>query len=113
MIRSYDRRTPSRYIGLAIGQGLLLTIAAIIFALLPAQNAPVLALPLRAESAASLIGAQTRLLGAGRLRGSIVIVGAHPPFWTALIRDSILILPALPILCGSDTSPESSAKWNS
>lgn len=88
-------------------QALLLTLAALIFVLLPPEDGPALAVSLRHGSAQGLIGTRTRLLGAGRLPGSLVIAGERPSFWTALVDDAVLILPAVPVLCGGAPTVES------
>jgi hypothetical protein len=56
-----------------------------------------------------MVGAHTQLLGAGRLPGSLVITGDRPSFWTALVDQSVLILPAVPALCGDASNLESAS----
>ena len=81
-------------------QGLALSIAAALFALLPPDHGPILLVSLGGHGASGLIGPDLRLLGKGRLPGSLVVTGAHPAFMGALLDHEVLILPAVPILCG-------------
>ena len=90
-------------------QLLALTFAALIFALLPPEDGPVLAVSLRPHSAAGLLGTHTQLLGTGLLPGSLVITGDRPSFWAALVDQSVLILPAVPALCGGAETVESAS----
>jgi hypothetical protein len=91
----------------AVAQAALLLLAAPVFAMTPQAGGPVLALPLAGQEATALITADTPLLGHGRLPGSLVLGGARPGFWDALTRHAVLILPALPALCGSSFNQES------
>lgn len=88
-------------------QAAILTFAAIVFALLPPDKGPILLVSLGGHGAAGMIGADLRLIGAGRLPGSLVVTGAHPPFVEALTRHGVLILPAVPMLCGAAGKLES------
>lgn len=92
---------------LLVVQGIALTMAAITFALLPPDKGPILLVSLRANSASRLVGANLRLVGAGRLPGSLVVAGERPSFMEALVDDAVLILPAVPLLCGSANGLES------
>jgi hypothetical protein len=85
----------------------ILTFAAIVFALLPPDKGPILLVSLSGHSAAGLIGADLRLIGAGRLPGSLVVTGVHPSFTEALFRHGVLIFPVMPILCGGGDKKES------
>ena len=87
-------------------QCLALTLAAITFALLPPDKGPVLLIPLRSHSATRMIGEDLKLLGAGRLPGSLIVTGERPSFTTALFGHAVLILPAVPLLCGSSGNLE-------
>lgn len=88
-------------------QGLFLSAAAFTFALLPPDKGPVLLLSLSGDSPAGMIGPDLKLLGAGRLRGSLVVTGKHPSFMDALASHAVIILPAVPLLCGPVTGLES------
>ena len=88
-------------------QGLILSVAAFTFALLPPDKGPILLLSLNGHGATGLIGPDLKLLGAGRLPGSLVVTGAHPSFMDALAGHAVLILPAVPLLCGPVTGLES------
>lgn len=88
-------------------QGLALTIASLTFALLPPDKGPILLVSLRGNSAWGLLESDTRLMGKGRFPGSLIVTGAHPPFLEALVEHGVLVLPAVPILCGPADSRES------
>lgn len=88
-------------------QGLILSVAALAFALLPPDKGPILLLSLNGQGAAGLIGPDVKLLGAGRLPGSLIVTGAHPSFVDALTGHAVLVLPAIPLLCGPATGLES------
>lgn len=92
---------------LLVIQGVALTLAAITFALLPPDKGPILLVSLRGNSASRLVGGDLRLIGAGRLPGSLVVAGERPSFAEALLDDAVLILPAVPLLCGSASELES------
>lgn len=78
-----------------------ITLAAATFALLPPDKGPVLLVALGGENATRLVGPDLRLVRAGRLPRSLVVTGVHPSFAEALVNHGILILPAVPLLCGS------------
>lgn len=96
---SSGRSRASRW--LLAAQFTAITLAAATFALLPPDKGPILLVALGGESATRLIGPDLRLVGAGRLPRSLVVTGAHPSFAKALFSHGILILPAVPMLCGS------------
>lgn len=92
---------------LIIIQSALLLMAAALFALMPPADGPILLVPLHGQGALGMMGEDARLLGKGRFPGSVIISGRHPSFVSALLGQGVLILPALPLLCGSATIVES------
>lgn len=88
-------------------QLIFVTLAAATFALLPADKGPILLVSLGGASATDMVGADLRLLGAGRFPHSLVVTGKRPSFAEALFGHGVLILPALPMLCGSAGTLES------
>jgi hypothetical protein len=93
--------------GLLALQGLILFLATAFFALMPPENGPILLVPLHGHDVVGMMGDDARLLGKGRFPGSLVITGQHPSFVTALLHQGVLVLPAVPVLCGAATTVES------
>jgi hypothetical protein len=93
--------------GLLAVQLMVITLAAITFAMLPPDKGPILLVALGEENATQLVGPDLRLVGAGRLPRSLVVMGLHPSFARALFDHGVLILPAVPMLCGSADRLES------
>ena len=85
---------------LAVQAGLL-TLAALTFAMLPPDKGAVLLVSLTGNSMPALLDTDMRLLGEGRLPGSLIVTGPHPSFLTTLLDHGVLVLPALPVLCGT------------
>lgn len=81
-------------------QGAALTLAALAFALMPPRSGPVLLVPMLGHGAAGLLDEDTRLLGSGRFPGSLIIDGEHPSFLSALVDHGVLVISAVPALCG-------------
>ena len=87
-------------------QAIILATAALILGLLPAEKGPIMLVSLHGNAAQQMLDEELRLLGKGRFAGSFVVVGRHPGFLDSLVTRGVLVLPALPILCGSGEQQE-------
>jgi hypothetical protein len=87
------------------GQCALTLTAMLMAALLPRTNAPVLLLPITRHAArdipARLFDGTSRILGAGPVRGSFVVLLANDQAWGTLVASGVLPLAYDVGLCGA------------
>ena len=89
---------------LLVGQSILTAIVVAAAIVLPRAGDPVLMLPVTRQAAHDLSGrlfdGKTRVLGAGPVRGSFVIMSANGRAWRAFIAMGVLPLAYPERLCG-------------
>ncbi len=90
---------------LLCGQCALTLAAMLMVALFPRANAPVLLLPVTRDAAhdlpARLFDGTSRILGAGPVRGSFVVLLANDRAWRTLVPSGVLPLAYDARLCGA------------
>jgi len=94
-------RRPFRWLA-CVQFGLIAAVFAII-ALAPRSDGPMLLVPIGGSAGTMIdlaVGAEARLLGAGPLPGSLIVVGRRDALVPAMLASGTIVTAVAPALCG-------------